>query len=360
MKEFQCKSCKREWFVKADQGDAVVACPFCMTKLPVPRVIIVDSFENAILKVVLDYGINIISDRRKFLSYLTDVAFDFRKEIKILSNACDEKVFSQFFELTTCIRDDALIKIKRIQKHLTDEEGIAEVWATRICKCFIKAIFDDSVEEENSIHINVEPGTTAVLHSSSKNSDSVESSITDNFEEPKLDCTLVQSIYESQIYKTVEAPDFRNWYRKRTSTRKKFYELIIPNKVRCIKEGQFKDNKKFDWLIIGDGLKEIPKHAFQHTSADFVYLSDGVGQIGDYAFADSYVRYVIIKNYENISISDTAFLRCHNVKLVYEHEWNSALTKFCEDNKINHAGIGSLEKYFIEYAKIKLGEKETV
>jgi len=54
------------------------------------------------------------------------------------------------------------------------------------------------------------------------------------------------------------------------------------------------------------------------------------------------------------------FLGCHNVKLVYEHEWHSALAKFCEDNKINHAGIGSLEKYFIEYAKIKLSEKETV
>ena len=87
MKEFNCKSCNKTWFVKLDMADEVVGCPFCLKELPKPRAIVVDSFENAVLKIIVDYGAEIVSDRRKFLSYLTDVAFDYRKEIKILSNA---------------------------------------------------------------------------------------------------------------------------------------------------------------------------------------------------------------------------------------------------------------------------------
>ena len=115
MKEFECKYCKKNWFVKLDIADGIVACPFCKTNLPKPRVIVVDSFENAVLKVIVDYGVEIVLDRKKFLSCLTDVAFDFRKEIKILSNACDEKVFAQFYEISLCKLDEAKVKIRQIQ-----------------------------------------------------------------------------------------------------------------------------------------------------------------------------------------------------------------------------------------------------
>ena len=143
MKEFNCKSCNKTWFVKLDMADEVTGCPFCLRELPKPRVIVVNSFENAVLKVIVDYGVEIVSDRRKFLSYLTDLAADYRKEIKILSNACDSKVFTQFYDLSTCKLEDAKIKIRQIQQHLVDEEGIAEGWAKRICECFICAIRED-------------------------------------------------------------------------------------------------------------------------------------------------------------------------------------------------------------------------
>lgn len=143
MKEFNCKYCNKTWYVKLDMVDEVTGCPFCLKELPKPRVIVVDSFENAVLKVIVDYGVEIVSDRRKFLSYLTDLAADYRKEIKILSNACDSKVFTQFYDLSMCKLDDAKIRIRQIQQHLVDEEGIAEGWAKRICECFICAIRED-------------------------------------------------------------------------------------------------------------------------------------------------------------------------------------------------------------------------
>ncbi len=169
----------------------------------------------------------------------------------------------------------------------------------------------------------------------------------------------VQTIYQSEISKKVSQPNFPNWFNKKKAKRISFYELIIPNSMQSINEGQFQNNKSFDWLIVGNGLKEIPKRAFQNISAEFVYLSDGVEKICDYAFADSNIKCVIIANHSNITISDTAFLRTNNVKLVFEHEWFSTIVKHCDSHKIAHAGLGPMEEYFAEYAKIKLEEKET-
>lgn len=129
MKEFECKSCRKKWFVAPDMAEDVIGCPFCLKELPKPRVIVVDSFESAVLKVIVDNGIEIVSDRRRFLAYLEDIAFDYRKEIKILSHSCDSKVFSQFYELSTCSPTEANIKIQRIQQYLIEEEGISKEWA---------------------------------------------------------------------------------------------------------------------------------------------------------------------------------------------------------------------------------------
>lgn len=147
MKEFNCKSCNKTWFVKPDMADEVSGCPFCLKELPKPRTVVVDSFETAVLKVIVDYGVEIVSDRRKFLSYLADLAADYRKEIRILSNYCDSKVFMQFYELSTQKLDDAKIKIRQIKQHLVDDEGAAESWAIRICECFICAIREDYSSE---------------------------------------------------------------------------------------------------------------------------------------------------------------------------------------------------------------------
>ena len=143
MKEFNCKSCNKTWFVKLDMADEVTGCPFCLKELPKPSVIVVDSFENAVLKIIVDYGAEIVSDRRKFLSYLTDVAFDYRKEIKILSNACDARTFVCFYELTQCAVEDARIKVKQIEKKLVDEEEVVRNVESRVAYFSIPTTDED-------------------------------------------------------------------------------------------------------------------------------------------------------------------------------------------------------------------------
>jgi len=174
LKSFTCKFCKKEWFVKKELENEVVACPYCVKIIPVPKVIIVDSFENAILKVIIDYGIEIISDRKKFLAYLSDIGFDYRKEIKILSNACDDRIFSQFFEMTTKTPEDSKIKLQQIEKHLIDEEGIAAEWSKLLCKSFFNAIYnanEEMFEEQDEVIEEVENSITTPQTDSSLVSD---------------------------------------------------------------------------------------------------------------------------------------------------------------------------------------------
>lgn len=150
MKEFKCRICKKEWFVDDSLIDSVVACPFCLYKVPAKREINVDSFETAVLKVIVDYGVEIVSDRRKFLSYLTDIGYNYRKEIKILSNACDSKTFSNFFDITKCDLIVGKDKIKKIHNRLIDDEGIAEQWATIICDAFYKALNYNKIHSDDT------------------------------------------------------------------------------------------------------------------------------------------------------------------------------------------------------------------
>ena len=134
---------------------------------------------------------------------------------------------------------------------------------------------------------------------------------------PDLKPTRVHSIYQGEISKIVRISYFPNWYNKKKSKGINFYELVIPNSVKRIREDHFRNNKSFDWLIVGNGLNEIPARAFQNIAAEYVYMSNSVQRIGDYAFAGSDVKYVIIPNNINLVISDTAFFKCKNIKLFF-------------------------------------------
>ncbi len=138
---------------------SILGCPFCLEKLIKQKEIIVDSFENAVLKILNDNGIEVLQERRKFLSLLSDVAYEYRKEVKILSNACDIKTFYALFDLSKLKINDASIELKRIEKRLIDDEGISAVWAKRICKAFFDGLFPrENIKDnlkEKSANINV-------------------------------------------------------------------------------------------------------------------------------------------------------------------------------------------------------------
>lgn len=136
MKEFVCSSCKESWNVKDEQVNKVLCCPFCAFEIPKAKEIIVTSFETAIQKVINDLSVEVLKERKRFLAYLMDIGSQYKKEIHILSKACDESAFQRLYTFSTMKRDELKVEVAKFQNFLIEEEGISEAWASFICEIF--------------------------------------------------------------------------------------------------------------------------------------------------------------------------------------------------------------------------------
>lgn len=153
MKEFLCSSCRESWSVKDEQVNKVLCCPFCAFEIPKPKEIIVTSFETAIQKVINDLSVEVLKERKRFLAYLMDIGSQYKKEIHILSKACDESAFQRLYTFSTMKSDELKVEVAKFQNFLIEEEGISETWATFICE-----IFCSSFSNTNNLE-TIEPKT---------------------------------------------------------------------------------------------------------------------------------------------------------------------------------------------------------
>lgn len=140
MYKFVCEACANEWYIVEDKKRHIQVCPFCLHPVPIEEEIIVDSFEKAILKTIKDLGVDCLKERSKFIGYLLDTSPSFKKEIKILSNACSSDVLHTFYNTKGQDREVATTVFSQVQLRMVDEEGIAEQWAKVICESLLNAI----------------------------------------------------------------------------------------------------------------------------------------------------------------------------------------------------------------------------
>ena len=140
MIKFVCKECANEWYIEDHKKALIQACPFCLFPVPAEEEIIVDSFEKAILKTIKDLGVDCLKERSRFIGYLLDTSPGYKKEVKILSNACDSGVLHTFYGTKDQDRGTAVKVFTQVQLHMIEEEGIAEQWAKVICDSLLNAI----------------------------------------------------------------------------------------------------------------------------------------------------------------------------------------------------------------------------
>jgi len=135
----KCRYCNKQWCITENDKEYLKGCPFCTKDItkPISNDIAVDSFENAIHKTLAVNGLDILKNRSMFISYLMDVGYDYRKEVKILSNAIDQKTFNDFFNILQNPTNELQSEMTRIAFSLVENEGIAENWANRICQAFV-------------------------------------------------------------------------------------------------------------------------------------------------------------------------------------------------------------------------------
>lgn len=254
MKELVCYFCKENWFVNDEKEDKVNVCPFCSEKVIRLKDIVVDSFEKAIMKIILECGIEILNDSNRFFGYFNDVAFEFRKEKKILTRACDDRTLKKFYELSKQTSEEAQKNIEKIKEYIIEEEAIAESWAERICNAFYDSMFPKSKLRESIMK------TTSQVKKEKDNGLLLEV-LTKKYEDKIIDLgeEFVGSFGGLKRYMSITDMDIQ-----------KFKLFMLPSDVdmlylhgiETISKNTFLNCQKLKMVCINSDVKEIEENAF--------------------------------------------------------------------------------------------------
>lgn len=146
----------------------------------------------------------------------------------------------------------------------------------------------------------------------------------------------------------------------------KYQEVIIPPGTTSVEKGAFRNRNDIELVFSDNKLQFIKKGAFANcTSLQCVYLGTGVRNIASEAFANcSNLRIVFIdrmgdwssqfdaildRSPETISISDSAFHGCAQLRYIVSPSYSTELDNICKSLNVNYV-----------YDDISLGKKSAV
>jgi len=344
MQEFICKNCNRLWYVKKEFEDDVKTCPFCaleVTNDKAPPEIIVDSFENAIYKIITDKTTSILTERNKFFAYLRDIAPEYRKETNIASKSCDDKFLNTLYVSATQCHSELTITIAKLKNNLINDEGMSDSWANLICDSFLGAI-------QKSLGIVCD---TTNINSATIVTDNYEG-LQNNYCNP-TDFTITEVTDLASCGVNFKDSIFYNKYKKATSKRIRFTELVIGGEWEVIPEEAFAQ-RKVSWLILNSNVKKIGRKAFFDCGLQLVFVPSSVEEIEDFAFAKNSGITVVFEESDRI-ISPCAFDDCSSIKVACSSK-DYYVRDYFKQNNLVTVGIGPYEQDFIKYAKHKCKE----
>lgn len=336
----ECLQCHETWTISDLESRAVKYCPFCGNELQEKEPTKFENISSCFRYLIHKYTATVFDDPQIILSYVSDYFPELKVEKRILKITLEAGINKMIFETEEgALNEDQAIHI------LVNDYGLADIWAHEAVHWFVDAI----TERENLNHkLKRDKISLPTCISKNRNLNTMPSGLL-------IISKDVKEIYESEISMVVPGSDFVNWFRKRSRKHDRIHEMIIKGQGNIL-PAQFMGDKSFDWLIIGNGVTEIPEKAFQNTAVQLVYISSSVERIGSFAFAGNNARFILIEKNNNRQIADGAFWHMDKTKLAFDMEWNSPLTWFCRCNDIPYEGLGPFHQYFIEYVKRELKE----
>jgi len=355
-KDLICKNCDNKWYVDEELLTQVKFCPFCATEyIHEKEKIIIDSVDKAIYATICEAGIEILLERNRFLAYLNDMASDYRKEIKILSKACEPKILSSVLEASKQEYTDAVITMKTVEVNLIDDEGMSDKWAQMICEWFLKAIHPTYKKQEKPIIVIEED------EAESKEPERVKSILP--FIPSYSNSASSSATIEKIKYPEIANDMLSNWIKKQKSKNNGLNQMVITGEKYTISENEY-TGQKFSWLILGNNVKVIGKNAFSNCGIQMVYIPASVEIIEDYAFSNNNINFVVFEDTSlSQKISSTAFNNYPTNN--YEHfrdvsiacsKDNDRIKRYCTQNRHKQQGFGPAEKAFISYARTLIGQ----
>lgn len=136
MMELNCAACHRQWYIEETDGMEVRYCPYCADNIWEQEK--VASFDQALSKIIKMSGCGILRERNRLAAYLSDLAPNHRKEIRIFTKSCSDTLLGLFYisDQGGHTRQQAISKAEQI---LMDSEGLSQKWTDIVVNALVKA-----------------------------------------------------------------------------------------------------------------------------------------------------------------------------------------------------------------------------
>lgn len=336
MIKFTCEQCSKDWYIPEEHRKTLQACPYCLTLVPQEEEIVVNSFEKAILKTIRELGVVCLSERGKFIGYLMDSYPEYKKEVKILSNACDAEVLIAFYKTREMNPIAALQVFTQIQHRLVDEEGIAELWAKTICNCIYNAVHPQKTKAPQQPRVlspqNPQTGTQFSSQTKSQSTQSTNNShigFSDGFAKPPASAEpelpwplfdikgshLIKYFGSDEIVKippNVRSIGFRAFY-----FNPNLKEIQFSSSVQEVEMEAFAHCKKLETIVFNKEIRSIQAMAFFGCeSLKKLYLPNSVCTLGSTAFSQCSSLSEVRLPSAMTSLNDDVFKGCKNIRNV--------------------------------------------
>ncbi|MBR0519161.1 leucine-rich repeat domain-containing protein, partial [bacterium] len=222
------------------------------------------TIQEAVVEIIKLRGFEIFKNLKQFLAFLSDLAPEYPKELKIIKNNFDNNILGLFIDETK--RPNQRLRWVQIK---LDDVGVAKDWADFIIESFGLALGWE--EEVRDLKVNA-PILDNVPKTQSKRS------INTNVQ----DVTLNDDVLKQWGFIDKKSiPDVFNI----PSTYKTFSGIIY--KIIKIDNEIFKDCSNLKTVTIPDTVTEIGDSAFENCkSLERINIPDSITKIGSRAFAN--------------------------------------------------------------------------
>lgn len=325
-----CKQCRTE----LKPGDTV--CPVCKT--PVPRNIPGFEYTNGVkqsLKSLVDnYGVDILTDKTKFISFLNDYLPEYEKERRLIKNVISNGVIKNMLD-----ENNHDIAIMKAREYMANELFLSENACEFVIECFAFVLGWVYVPEP------VQPAAPSVTQEAApeppdlvmpsnpkemKAFDALKYKIKRNVEIPFGYTSIANFCFDSfNFMKAIKLPESMITIGEYAfSECKKLKTIELPSSIRIIKRAAFSQCMSLVAINIPNGVVAIEEDMFSFChNLESVEIPPTVSSIGNGAFSGcEKLRELVIS--ENVKfIGENVFTYCP--QLIIKCVENSYAHRFC-------------------------------
>ena len=152
----KCNHCGSEWTVNPTISNSIKSCPFCGETLLSDKERPCTT-ESVLAKIYKQYGIGVLLDGQKLISFFSDLAPQLMKERRILKYFIECNGPQKINNVVGSSENEQAICVKQLIKEMKDELFIEESASRMICEAFISVLLPNHpLKDYSDSHTNPE------------------------------------------------------------------------------------------------------------------------------------------------------------------------------------------------------------